>query len=329
MIPARAGQAAQLGDRGADAKRGRMRDDVRAGLLGSSQKELPPTYFYDATGSRLFDEITRLPEYYLTRAERQLLEAHAGDIMRRGRPRALAELGSGTSTKTRILLDALLRNGGRTYVPIDIDGATLRTTAAALSAEYPSLEVRTVVADMRDHVGVPWATERPVLYAFLGSTIGNFDARESRAVLARARAGLTAGDTLLLGVDLVKDVATVEAAYNDSRGITAEFNRNVLRVLNAELGATFDVEGFGHRAFYNSPERRIEMHLVASHAQHALVPGVGVVRFRAGETIRTEISCKYDSDAIQRLLGAAGWRLDAWLTDDSRLFALALARPAS
>jgi dimethylhistidine N-methyltransferase/glutamate--cysteine ligase len=305
-----------------------MRDDVRAGLLGTGQKELPPTYFYDAAGSRLFDEITRLPEYYLTRAERRLLELHAPEIMRRTRPRALAELGSGMSSKTRILLRALMHVGGRVYVPIDVDAATLRASAAALGDEFPSLEVRPVVADMRDHVAVPYTTERPVLYTFLGSTIGNFDARDARTLLARVRAGLGTGDSLLLGVDLVKDVATIEAAYNDRRGVTAEFNRNVLRVLNAQLGATFDVAGFEHHAFYDQQRRRIEMHLVARHAQHALVPGVGIARFKAGETIRTEISCKYDRQSVDELLAGAGWRIDSWLTDDAELFALVIARPS-
>jgi L-histidine N-alpha-methyltransferase len=329
MTSAWAGGAQTQCQDGADAVRTRMRDDVRAGLVGTAQKELPPTYFYDAVGSRLFDEITRLPEYYLTRAERRLLQFHAPEIVRRMRPRALAELGSGTSSKTRVLLDALVRGEGRVYVPIDVDGSTLSATAAKLRAEYPSLEVRPVVADMRDHVAVPYATERPVLYAFLGSTIGNFDARDARTLLARIRAGLGAGDSLLLGVDLVKHAATLEAAYNDARGITAEFNRNVLRVLNAELGATFDVDGFDHHAFYNAPQRRIEMHLVARQAQHALIPAVGVVRFRAGETIRTEISCKYDRRSVDDLLGGAGWRVDEWLTDDAEQFALVTARPAA
>jgi len=305
-----------------------MRDDVRAGLLGAGQKELPPTYFYDAAGSKLFDEITRLPEYYLTRAERRLLEQCADEIVERSRARALAELGSGTSDKSRILLDALVAHGGRTYVPIDIDGGTLRAAAELLTRRYPTLEVRPVVADMRDRVSVPWATERPLLYAFLGSTIGNFDAPEARALLARIRGGLGAADSLLLGVDLIKDVDRIEAAYNDRQGVTAEFNRNALRVLNAELGATFDVAAFEHRAFYDAGRRRIEMHLVARHAQCVLVPGVGAVRFRAGETIRTEISCKYDRQSAEELLAAAGWRLDAWLTDDAREFALILARPA-
>ena len=327
MTPAWADGRCQPVEDGADAALRRMRDDVRAGLLRAGQKELPPTYFYDAAGSRLFDEITCLPEYYLTRAERRLLELHAREIMQRMRPKALAELGSGMSSKTRILLDALMSVGSRVYVPIDVDAETLRVSAAALRNAFPSLEIRPVVADMRDHVAVPYATERPVLYAFLGSTIGNFDMRDARTLLARIRAGLGAADSLLLGVDLVKDVATLEAAYNDRRGVTARFNRNVLRVLNAQLGATFDVAGFDHRAFYDQQRRRIEMHLVARQAQHALIPGVGVVRFRAGESIRTEISCKYDRQSVDELLSGAGWRIDSWLTDDAQRFALVIARP--
>lgn len=329
MSFARADRSWEHVEDGAAVARRRMRDDVRTGLLGMSQKELPPTYFYDATGSRLFDEITRLPEYYLTRAERRLLELHAPEIIRRTRPRALAELGAGMSSKTRILLRALQGGGSRTYVPIDVDADTLRTSAANLRDEFPWLDVRPLVADMRDQVAVPWTTERPVLYAFLGSTIGNFDTREARTLLARVRAGLCAGDSLLLGVDLVKDTATLEAAYNDSRGVTAEFNRNVLRVLNAELGATFDVDGFEHRSFYDAQQRRIEMHLVARRPQHALVPGVGVVRFKAGETIRTEISSKYDRQSVDELLAGAGWRIDSWLTDGRELFALVIARPVA
>jgi L-histidine N-alpha-methyltransferase len=306
-----------------------MRDDVRAGLLDAAEKELPPTYFYDALGSALFGEITRLPEYYLTRAERRLLDLHAAEIIRRTHPLSVAELGSGTSDKSRILLRSFESAGGRTYIPIDVDAETLQATTRRLEAEFPRLEIRPVVADMRDRVAVPWTTERPILYAFLGSTIGNFGPRDARTLLARVRAGLSAGDSLLLGVDLVKDRTTLEAAYNDSRGVTAEFNLNVLRVLNAGLGATFDVEGFEHRAFYSEAERRIEMHLVARRAQHALVPGVGVVRFRRGETIRTEISSKYDRPSVDDLLTAAGWRLDAWLTDQTEEFALVIARLAT
>jgi L-histidine N-alpha-methyltransferase len=326
---AQAGPCRQRGGSEADAARQRIRDDVRAGLVDAPQKELPPTYFYDVAGSKLFDEITRLPEYYLTRAERRLLERYAAEIIQRARPQSLAELGSGTSTKSRILLKELAAAGGHAYVPIDVDAATLNATAAELRAAFPSLEIRPLVADMREQVAIPWTTGRPVLYAFLGSTIGNFDTRDARTLLARVRTGLCAGDSLLLGVDLVKDRAILEAAYNDSRGVTAEFNRNVLRVLNAELGATFDVEGFAHRAFFNEQERRIEMHLVARHAQHVLVPGVGVVRFRAGESIRTEISCKYDRQSVDALLSSAGWRLDWWLTDETERFALAIARPCA
>ena len=314
---------------GPQAKRLRMLDDVRRGLCGVGQKELAPTYFYDVTGSLLFDEITRLPEYYLTRAERGLLEAHAAEIVGQARARAIAELGSGTSTKSRILLAALVRSGGRTYVPIDVDPQTLAAAAASLGAEFPTLDIRPVIADMRDRVAVPYATHRPVLCAFLGSTIGNFDWPEARTLLARLRAGLGTSDSLLLGMDLVKDQATLEAAYNDSHGVTAEFNRNVLRVLNTELGSTFDVDAFDHRAFYNADRRWIEMHLVARRAHRALVPGVGVVSFRRGETIRTEISCKYDRRSADALLVGAGWRVERWMTDERGYFALVLARPAT
>ena len=305
----------------------RMLADVRAGLR-APQKELPPTYFYDAYGSRLFDEITRLPEYYPTRAERALLEERADEIIELAAPRALAELGAGTADKSRILLRALTRSRGAEYLPIDVDAETLRATAASLRVEFPLLEVHPIVADMRDDVRAAGA-RHPLLYAFLGSTIGNFAPTDAAALLRRIRQSLRSTDRLLLGVDLVKDVATLEAAYNDARGVTAEFNRNVLRVLNRELGANFDLTAFTHRAFYDDALHRIEMHLVARSAQCVLVPGVGLVAIAAGESIRTEISCKYDEASVRTLLAASGFTLGQWMTDGGRQFALVLAEPAT
>jgi L-histidine N-alpha-methyltransferase len=302
-----------------------MLADVRAGLL-APRKELPPTYFYDSYGSRLFEEITRLPEYYPTRAEWALLESYAGEIIDIVAPRALAELGAGTAIKSRILLAALTANGPAQYLPIDVDGDTLRATAEALRQEFPMLEVMPIVADMRDEVRAAGA-RHPLLYAFLGSTIGNFSPDAAQWLLSRIRSTLRPTDRLLLGVDLVKDVTTLEAAYNDSRGITAEFNRNVLRVLNRELGADFDVDAFAHRAFYNRELHRIEMHLVARAPQRVHVPGIGTVQLAAGESIRTEISCKYDQSAVRSLLAAAGFTLARWMTDSERRFALVLAEP--
>lgn len=307
----------------------RMLADVRAGL-SLPQKELPPTYFYDARGSALFDEITRLPEYYLTRREHALLVRHARAIAAAARPRTIAELGAGTATKSRILIRAAREAGyGGCYAPIDVSAATLAETAAALSREFPSLDVRPVAADLREDVGVDAAVPRPLLYAFLGSTIGNFAPPAARGLLGRIHTAVAASDRLLLGVDLVKDVAVLEAAYDDARGVTAEFNRNVLRVLNSELGADFDVDAFAHRALYDGARRRIEMHLVAKRAQRVRIPGIGIVAFRAGESIRTEISCKYDRATVRALLEASGWRLDAWLADEDAWFALVTARPAA
>lgn len=308
--------------------RDRMRADVREGLFRAGQKELPPTYFYDARGSQLFDEITRLPEYYPTRAERALLERHAADIVRLTSPRALAELGAGTATKSRILLRAMVGAGPVQYLPLDVDGDTLAQTAAELRAELPTLEVHPIVADMRHSVSAT-GTRHPLLYAFLGSTIGNFPPDDARALLRRIRETLRPTDRLLLGVDLIKDPSVLEAAYNDSRGVTAEFNLNVLRVLNRELGAAFDLEAFAHRAFYDAAAARIEMHLVSLRDQSVHVPGLGSVHFMKGESIRTEVSCKYDRTSATRLLEGAGFRLTEWFTEPHPLFALALAEPAA
>jgi L-histidine N-alpha-methyltransferase len=303
----------------------RMLADVRTGLL-AQRKELPPTYFYDAYGSRLFDEITRLPEYYLTRAEFALLESCASEIVEIAAPRALAELGAGTATKSRVLLRALTGRGAAQYLPIDVDGDTLRLTAESLRIDFPTLEVVPIVADMREEVRASGA-RHPLLYAFLGSTIGNFTPDAAEQLLGRIRATLRPTDRLLLGVDLVKDVGTLEAAYNDTRGVTAEFNRNVLRVLNRELGADFDVDAFTHHAFYNRELRRIEMHLVARTAQRVHLPGIGTLPIAAGESIRTEISCKYDREAVRTLLADSGFALTHWMTDAEMRFALVLAEP--
>ena len=300
--------------------------DVRDGLLRAGQKELPPTYFYDERGSALFDEITRLAEYYPTRAERALLKRLAPEIMRLTAPRALAELGAGTATKSRILLRALTRAGPAQYLPLDVDGDTLARTSASLRAEFPWLEVIPIVADMRDDVA-PHGGRHPLLYAFLGSTIGNFAPVAARELLQRIRNALRPTDRLLLGVDLVKDTIVLEAAYNDARGVTAEFNLNVLRVLNRELDADFDLHAFVHRAFYDRSEARIEMHLVAQRPHVVRIPGVGNVHLAGGESIRTEISCKYDRQSATALLQSAGFRLTEWMTDPKPLVALALAEP--
>jgi L-histidine N-alpha-methyltransferase len=308
--------------------RSRMIADVSDGLLRDGQKELPPTYFYDARGSQLFDEITRLDEYYPTRAERALLERTAPEIVQQTTPRALAELGAGTATKSRVLLREITQHGAAQYLPLDVDGDTLQLTATALRTEFPTLEVLPIIADMRDDVAAHGA-RHPLLYAFLGSTIGNFDPESALDLLSRIRATLRPTDRLLLGVDLIKDVAVLDAAYNDARGVTAEFNLNVLRVLNRELHADFDLGAFRHHAFYNVADARIEMHLVARGAQRVHIPLIGDVHFADGESVRTEISCKYDRASATAMLLSAGFRLTDWLTEADPLVALALAEPAA
>ncbi len=299
-------------------------DEVREGL-SRPQKELSPTLFYDRRGSELFEEITRLPEYYLTRTERGMLASRMPSVIARLGPRTLIELGAGSAAKTRLLLDAMRATGEpATYVPVDVSAEFLRETASALGTELPGLRVVPVVADISVGLGLPRAMPRPLLYAFLGSTIGNFEADAAIALLTRVREAMCPGDHFLLGVDLEKDVCVIEAAYNDAAGVTAQFNRNVLRVLNRELGADFDERDFAHRAWYNRIAHRIEMHLVARRALDAHIPHVGTVPFRAGESIRTEISCKYDRASVERLFQEAGLRLDEWIANDDPAYALAI-----
>ncbi len=304
-----------------------MRAEVAAGL-SLPQKELPPKYFYDARGSTLFEEITRLPEYYLTRAERALLEATMPELIPGFRPRSLSELGAGGATKTRIILDAMRAAGSaEVYQPIDVSAAFLAGTAARLRREYPGLRIVPVIADFTDDLQLNGALPTPRLYAFLGSTIGNLDPPAATRLLAGVRAALAPTDRLLLGIDLKKDVARLEAAYNDAAGVTAEFNLNLLRVLNRELGANFEIDAFEHRAFYNQDEGRIEMHLVSTGCQQVTIPAGGTFDFQPGETIRTEISCKYDRARVEALCRAARLEVERWWTDADQLFALALAAP--
>jgi len=306
----------------------RMLAEVAAGL-SAPQKELPPKYFYDHRGSELFEEITRLPEYYLTRAERALLEDWMPQLVPALGTRTLVELGAGSAEKSRIILEAMRAAGtADLYVPIDVSAAFLRETADRLRSQYPGLVVTPGVADISEELNVPRGLASPVLFAFLGSTIGNFHPSAAIGLLARVRAIMWASDRFLLGADLRKDIGLIEAAYNDTRGITAEFNRNMLRVLNHELGADFDVSAFTHHAFYQREAHRIEMHLVSSRAQTIDIPGIGEVRFARGESIRTEISCKYDIPSLASLFSAAGLRLESWQTDPEHRFALVVGGPA-
>ena len=303
-------------------------EDVRDGLT-RSLKELPPKYFYDERGSELFDRITTLPEYYPTRAEREILNRRAPEIVRDSRAAELVELGSGIASKTRALLYAMAGAGTlRRYVPLDVSQATVETCAAELTELYPGLEVHGVVGDFgRDLARVPEGTRR--LFAFLGGTIGNLFPDERAAFLARMRKLMLPGDRLLIGTDLVKDRSVLEAAYNDSQGVTAEFNRNVLRVVNDGLGANFEPEAFEHVAFFDEANSWIEMRLRANGAQEVRIEGADLeVTFRDGEEIRTEISAKFTRDAVRRELAGAGLELDHFFTDDHGLFGLAVARQA-
>ena len=303
-----------------------LRADVRAGLT-ATPKTLPPKYFYDARGSELFDDITRLPEYYLTRAETAILERHAAEIARLSRCESLVELGSGTSAKTRLLLRALLAAGTlREFVPFDLDPAVLTEASEALAAEYPSLRIAPFVGDFEhDLAAIPALGRRMI--AFLGSTIGNLEPSARASFLKQVGAALQPGDTFLLGTDLVKDVGRLERAYDDAAGVTADFNRNVLRVVNRELGADFAVDEFEHVAVWDPAREWIEMRLRAGREQRVTISDLGlVVRFAAGEELRTEISAKFRREVVEAELAAAGLETVRFWTDPGGDFALTLAR---
>jgi L-histidine N-alpha-methyltransferase len=312
---------------GAQAFARQLADDARAGLC-ARPKRLPPKYFYDARGSELFEEITRLSEYYLTRTETSILERVADEIVALARPREIVEIGAGFSRKTQLLLDALARHGGKRFVPIDVSGAALSAAGERLAARYPWLEVLGVVGDFeRDLGAVPRSGAR--LVCFLGSTIGNLEAGERVPFLRSVRAMLERQDRFLLGVDLVKSEARLHAAYNDARGVTAEFNRNVLRVLNRELEGDLDPEAFAHRAFYDPLRERIEMRLVALQRVEARLARIDLaLGFEPGEELHTEISCKFRREVVAACFEGAGLVLERWMTDEPGDFALALGRPA-
>jgi L-histidine N-alpha-methyltransferase len=296
--------------------------------LSAPQKELSPKYFYDQRGSELFEEITRLPEYYQTRTERALLEACMPALIQELGTRTLIELGAGSAEKSRVILNAMRAAGtAELYVPIDVSATFLAQTASGLRREYPRLLVEPSVADISEDFNLPRKVPSPALIAFLGGTIGNFYPPAAIRLLSRVRAAMAASDRFLMGVDLRKDVARIEAAYNDARGVTAEFNRNMLRVLNHELGAGFDPMAFEHRAFYDRAAHRIEMHLVSRRPQRVMIPGIGEVAFAAGETLRTEISAKFDRASVAELFAAAGLVIEGWRTDGDRLFALVVGAP--
>ncbi len=302
--------------------------DVRAGLT-RELKELPPKYFYDSRGSELFDRITTLPEYYPSRAEREILNRRAPEIVSEADARELIELGSGAATKTRALLYAMAGAGSlRRYVPFDVDESVVERCAHELTAAYPGLAVHGLIGDFhRDLNHLPDGERR--LFAFLGGTIGNLYPDARARFLARLRATMGPEDRLVIGTNLVKDRAVLEAAYNDSAGVTAEFNRNVLRVINAGLEADFRPEAFEHVAFFDEANSWIEMRLRAKGAQRVRIDGADLeVTFADGEEIRTEISAKFTREAVERELHDAGLRLDDFFTDGSALFGLAFGRAA-
>ena len=303
-----------------------LRADVRAGL-SATPKTLPPKYFYDARGSELFDEITRLPEYYLTRAETAILQRHAADIADLSRCESLVELGSGTSAKTRLLLRALLDGGTlREFVPFDVDPAVLTEASDALVAECPGLRVEPFLGDFeRDLGALPVGGRRMI--AFLGSTVGNLEPAARGAFLAQVAAALRPGDTFLLGTDLVKDRERLLRAYDDAAGVTAEFNRNILVVVNRELDADFAVEEFGHVAAWDAANEWIEMRLRSAREQQVTIGDLGLtVSFAAGEELRTEISAKFRREKIEAELAVAGLRTLRFWTDPDGDFGLTLAQ---
>ncbi|MCV7377895.1 L-histidine N(alpha)-methyltransferase [Mycobacterium alsense] len=309
----------------ADSADQALRRDVLDGLQ-RTPKSLPPKWFYDSVGSDLFDQITRLPEYYPTRAEAEILRDRSAEIASASGADTLVELGAGTSEKTRRLLDALRGRGSlRGFVPFDVDAGVLSATAAAVQHEYPGIEINAVCGDFEQHLGeIPGGGRR--LFVFLGSTIGNLTPEPRAQFLSTLAGVMRPGDSLLLGTDLVKDVGRLVRAYDDAVGVTARFNRNVLAVINRQLDADFDVEAYQHVARWNEGEERIEMWLRATDAQRVRVNALGLtVEFAAGEEMLTEVSCKFRPDRVGAELAGAGLRRARWWTDGAGDFGLSLA----
>lgn len=313
-----------LHDVGVDHRRDLI-EEVRQGLA-DSPKHLPSRYFYDERGCELFDAITELPEYYVTRAEEALLRRHAEDIIRATQPASLVEIGAGSCRKTSLLIEPARRLGyGRDFVPFDISEEAVRAAAGDLVSRFPGLHVYGMVGDFERHLAaIPRLGRQLVL--FLGSTIGNLEPDERIAFLAQVRALLEPEDAFLLGVDLVKDVGVLHAAYNDAQGVTAAFNRNLLSFLNRELEADFEPEAFEHVAYYDEDRHRVELHLKSSRRQLVHVPGANLeVTFEAGECLHTEISTKFTEATTRDSLEKAGLRLEHWYTDPEQRFGMALA----
>lgn len=302
-----------------------LRSDARVGLT-STPKDLPPKWFYDAAGSGLYELITKLPEYYPFNAEREILRTRADEIAAASKAESLVELGSGSSEKTRWLLTALSKAGTlRRYLPLDVSESALREAIASLNVDYPDLPVHGIVGDFTRHLfRIPAEGKR--LLAFLGGTVGNLRPAERAAFLLSARQALNPGEQLLLGTGLVIDPAVMVPAYDDAQGVTGDFNRNVLRVLNRELGADFEPEAFEHVALWSTEEEWIEMRLRARRQMTVTVRELGLeVPFAQGEEMRTETSAKFRKDGVQRELQASGFELTRWWTDEAQRFAVSLA----
>jgi L-histidine Nalpha-methyltransferase len=309
----------------ADSAYQALRRDVFDGLQ-STPKSLPPKWFYDSIGSELFDQITRLPEYYPTRAEAEILRVRSAEIAVASDADTLVELGSGTSEKTRMLLDALHNRGSlRRFVPFDVDANILSTAATAIQGEYAGIEIKAVCGDFEEHLSeIPGGGRR--LFVFLGSTIGNLTPGPRGEFLATLSGVMRSGDSLLLGTDLVKDAARLVRAYDDAAGVTAAFNRNVLAVINRELDADFDVDAYQHVARWNAEEERIEMWLRADREQRVRVGALQLtIDFAAGEEMLTEVSCKFHPGGVNAELAGAGLRCIRWWTDNAGDFGLSLA----
>jgi len=306
-----------------------LADDVLDGLTRPF-KELPPKHFYDARGAELFDQICELPEYYPTRTERSILKAAAEQLASATLAEELVELGSGTAAKTRVLLDALHRAGTlKLYIPVDVTESMVRDCAQELTEEFPGLRVHGVIGDFERHLDRVPEAEGARVVVFLGGTIGNFPPGSRRRFLREIAKLLGPEDHLLMGTDLVKDPKVLTQAYDDAQGVTAEFNRNLLRVLNRELQADFDPEDFEHVALFNREHEWIEMRLRARRAHTNTVRDLGLsVRFEEGEEMRTEISAKFTQERVEDDLAAAGLEIVSWLTDPEQLFALTLSRPS-
>jgi L-histidine N-alpha-methyltransferase len=303
-----------------------MAEDARLGLT-SSPKMLPPKYFYDERGSELFERITEQPEYYPMREEGKLLDALSGEIISATRPLQIVELGSGSSTKTRALLDAAVKDGClKTYVPFDVSESIIVEAGDVLRERYPGLELHGIAGDFQRHLDTIPPASGPRLILFLGSTIGNLMREPRIELLGQIRELLGPDDYLLLGTDLVKDIKIIEPAYNDARGVTAEFNKNMLRVINNGLDGNFDVEAFHHEAFFNHEEARIEMHLRPRTTQRARLNAIDLdVTVTPDETIWTECSHKFTEASVSQMLEAAGLRLREWYAAPGNMFGLSLS----